>query len=98
MLKAHELVLGYARQAGVDSDSEEMQHFARNLFRLSRDAATRGMKQWASKLFDTAREINNRSDFEYAVFAFLAGVVGWRAAAGAANRFANLKRKARSGS
>ena len=54
--KAHELILGHARMAGIPRDSAEMQHFARELFLLSRQCGAAGLEKESERLFHLARE------------------------------------------
>jgi len=77
---AHDLILRHARQANVPVDSQEMQHFARELFLLCRQCGAAGLPQESRRLFDLARQASgqlrgNCTDFKF--YGILAGMVGW---------------------
>ena len=54
--KAHALILGHARQAGIAAETSEMQHFARELFLLARQCGAAGLANDSQMLFDLARD------------------------------------------
>ena len=54
LLTAHVQVLGHARAAGAPAEAKEMKHFARNLFRLARQAGVRGLTSEAKRLLGLA--------------------------------------------
>jgi glycosyltransferase involved in cell wall biosynthesis len=80
---AHALILTHAREAGLSEGAAEMQHFARELFLLSRQCGAAGLDEESKELFALARkasgDVRGRAwDFElYSVFA---NVVGWNRA------------------
>ena len=53
--RAHSLILEHARRAGVDSGSAEMQHFARELFLLTRQCGAAGLGPESCELFHLAQ-------------------------------------------
>lgn len=78
--RAHELILGHARRAGLDPALPEMQHFARELFLLARQAGAAGLPRESRHLFQMARdavgERGRRVDFR--LYRAAAAVLGWR--------------------
>lgn len=77
---AHALILGHARRAGITPDQEEMRHFARELFLLSRQCGAAGLPAEAKRLHAlavsaSAPDRGGRIDLH--VYAALAGMVGW---------------------
>lgn len=77
---AHALILTHARQAGIRDGATDMQHFARELFLLSRQCGAAGLDEESKELFALARkasgEVRGRAwDFE--MYSFFANVVGW---------------------
>lgn len=77
MLTAHIKVLEYAQAAGVEENGPEMRHFARNIFRLAREAGKRGLKTDAKKLVGIAADIDPGNRREYLVYEKIARFVGW---------------------
>lgn len=78
--RAHRLILSHAMRAEIDRDSPEMQHFARELFLLSRQCGAAGLVEESRELFSLAREASgktrgNRWDFR--LYGLLANIAGW---------------------
>ncbi len=80
MLEAHIAVLGHARKAGVLDDTAEINRFARNLFRLARDAGSKGLPDDASRLLRLAAEAGGES-LDLRLYRRFARLLGWRTAA-----------------
>jgi glycosyltransferase involved in cell wall biosynthesis len=77
---AYVAVLGHAQRAGVARESPEMQQFARSLFWVARNAASRGMSGEARQLFGLARGLTLNPGWDYRVFGIAAAVLGWKRA------------------
>lgn len=78
--RAHALILGHARRAGIGEDAPEMQHFARELFLLSRQCGAAGLTLESKELFELARDASGEArarGLDFGLYAFLANVVGW---------------------
>ena len=78
--KAHELILGHAQMAGIRVDQPEMQHFARELFLLSRQCGAAGLSDEAMRLFKLARcaSMPERSKgWDFRLYAMAARILGW---------------------
>jgi hypothetical protein len=80
--RAHALILGHARRAGIADDAPEMQHFARELFLLSRQCGAAGMPEESKMLFDLARSASGagRDRLQFRIYAALARIAGWSGA------------------
>jgi glycosyltransferase involved in cell wall biosynthesis len=76
--RAHALVLGHARHAGIDPRSPEMQQFARELFHIGRQCGAAGLVDDSRKLVGMARSVADRRDIR--AYQFLAGWIGWQRA------------------
>jgi glycosyltransferase involved in cell wall biosynthesis len=79
--KAHRLIYHHAVRAGINHTAPEMEHFARELFLLSRQCGSRGLCTESHMLFRLSRAASgsirsNRWDFRG--YALLATVFGWR--------------------
>jgi glycosyltransferase involved in cell wall biosynthesis len=78
--KAHRLILTHAQSAGVGFETREMQHFARELFLLSRQCGAAGLAEEARSLFDLSR-VASGSDrakgLDFRLYHALASIVGW---------------------
>jgi glycosyltransferase involved in cell wall biosynthesis len=77
---AHALVLRHAERAGIGPRQEEMRHFVRELFLLSRQCGAAGLAAEARRLHALAREAAEGDDhrrLDLRVYGALAGVVGW---------------------
>ena len=78
--KAHQMIFSHARSAGIDETVLEMQHFARELFLLSRQCGAAGVIAESKQLFDLARVASGEArgkGWDFKVYSFLAGLVGW---------------------
>jgi len=79
--RAHSLIFSHARSAGMDESFVEMQHFARELFLLSRQCGAAGLSMESRDLFGMAKsasgEIRARG-FDFRVYEFLSGLFDWR--------------------
>lgn len=78
--RAHALIYSHAIRAGVSVETQEMQHFARELFLLCRQCGAAGLGEVSQHLFELSCKAS-RPDrcrgFDMAVYSFLAGIVGW---------------------
>ena len=76
---AHALILGHAERAGISPDAEEMRHFARELFLLSRQCGAAGLEDEARHLHGLARKASgrDRAPLDLRVYGLLAGALGW---------------------
>jgi glycosyltransferase involved in cell wall biosynthesis len=77
---AHTLIFRHARTAGITSDAPEMQHFARELFLLSRQCGAAGLADESRALFELSREASGRKGqrLQFRLYALLARLAGWR--------------------
>jgi glycosyltransferase involved in cell wall biosynthesis len=79
---AHALILEHARRAGVATEAPEMQHFARELFLLSRQCGAAGLAAESERLFGLARSASGQvrgERWDFKLYGLLATVAGWRA-------------------
>jgi hypothetical protein len=76
--RAHELIASHAHRAGVPLEAPEMQHFARELFHLTRQCGAAGLAAESRRLFDAARAISPRWDLR--VYGIAARTIGWTGA------------------
>lgn len=76
---AHALILGHAERAGIGPEQEEMRHFARELFLLSRQCGAAGLAHEARDLHALARRASDGDGvrLDLRVYGVLAGVFGW---------------------
>lgn len=78
--QAHALILTHARRAGIGDRASEMQHFARELFLLSRQCGAAGLAEESKKLFELAREASGEArgkGWDFKLYGFLASIAGW---------------------
>ena len=78
--RAHALILNHAIRAGITSDVPEMQHFARELFLLSRQCGAAGLEAEARDLFGLSRRASGpvRSNgLDFRVYGLVASAFGW---------------------
>jgi hypothetical protein len=81
--RAHELIAGHARRAGVDPHSPEFQHFARELFHLGRQCGAAGLAAESERLVTLARGLSASRDVR--LYTLAARTIGWRNAGRAAS-------------
>lgn len=93
MLTAHVRVLEHARAAAVSADAPEMKRYARNLFRLARDAGANGMRREARRLLGLAAEIDHARRAEYGLYRVLARAFGWQRVAAWAQMLEDHRRR-----
>lgn len=77
---AHALIFGHAARAGVGPQDEEMRHFVRELFLLSRQCGAAGLSAEARRLHSLAvraAEGDGDSRLDLRVYGALAAVLGW---------------------
>ena len=77
---AHALILKHAQVAGITESVAEMQHFARELFLLSRQCGAAGLAPESKKLFELARDASGTvrgNGWDFKLYGFLAGIAGW---------------------
>jgi len=76
---AHQAIFGHARRAGIGEDAPEMQHFARELFLLSRQCGAAGLAAEAAMLFQLARQGAGARGprLQFSLYALLARTLGW---------------------
>jgi hypothetical protein len=76
---AHALILGHAERAGIGPRTEEMRHFARELFLLSRQCGAAGLEHEARHLHGLARRASrgDRPRLDLPVYGLLAETLGW---------------------
>ena len=77
--RAHELIYGHARRAGIGSGVPEMQHFARELFLLARQCGAAGLPAESERLFRLARQASGDrgNAMQFRAYAAFARVAGW---------------------
>jgi hypothetical protein len=73
--RAHVLVLGHARRAGLDPDWPEMRQFARELFHIARQCGAAGLAEESRQLVGLARSVAPGLDL--LVYQTLARMIGW---------------------
>ncbi|MBI1284707.1 MAG: glycosyltransferase [Thiobacillus sp.] len=77
---AVERIFQYAKQANVPVDSEEMQHFARSLFLLSRQCGAAALAQTSRHLFELAQQASGSArsrGLDFRLYRLAASIVGW---------------------
>ncbi len=77
---AHKLIFSHAVNAGVPKDRFEMQHFARELFLLSRQCGAAGLVADSKELFGLARRasaVERAKGWDFKLYNLLASIVGW---------------------
>ncbi|HYV07782.1 MAG TPA: glycosyltransferase family A protein [Blastocatellia bacterium] len=78
--RAHRLILSHALEAGIDRDSPEMQHFARELFLLSRQCGAAGLANESKELFELAIQASGETrgkGWDFKLYGILASIAGW---------------------
>jgi glycosyltransferase involved in cell wall biosynthesis len=77
---AHALILEHAWQAGITSESSEMQHYARELFLLSRQCGASDLADETKQLFTLSRTASGATRggrLDYKAYEILAELLGW---------------------
>jgi glycosyltransferase involved in cell wall biosynthesis len=77
---AHAMILKHAGKASISPEIPEMQHFARELFLLSRQCGAAGLAGESEELFRLSRKASGRArgnGWDFRVYGFLATVAGW---------------------
>lgn len=82
--RAHLLVLGHARSAGIDPASPEFRQFARELFHIARQCGAAGLSDESRELVTLARTVSPSLDL--LIYQMFARLVGWRRLGRAAER------------
>lgn len=77
--RAHALILDHALRAGISEAAPEMQHYARELFLLSRQCGAAGLASESRMLFDRAREASGAGGdrLQFRVYERVAAILGW---------------------
>lgn len=77
--RAHALIYQHARTAGIDHETPEMQHYARELFLLARQCGAAGLASESRMLFELAREASgaHRNALQFHVYRAAAALLGW---------------------
>lgn len=78
--RAHKLILSHALTGGIRRDSPEMNHFARELFLLSRQCGAAGLAQESKELFAWARNAAGKrrgNAWDFRLYRVLAEIAGW---------------------
>jgi glycosyltransferase involved in cell wall biosynthesis len=78
--KSHALIFQHARRAGLSEALPEMQHFARELFLLSRQCGAAGLSAESRELFALARQAAGESrarGWDFRIYKALAALLGW---------------------
>lgn len=78
--KAHELILDHAKRAGIAPDAPEMQHFARELFLLSRQCGAAGLGAESEQLFHLSRAASlprRAAAWDFRTYGAVAKLIGW---------------------
>jgi glycosyltransferase involved in cell wall biosynthesis len=73
--RAHTLILGHARRAGVQTEAPEMRQFARTLFHLARQCGAVGLPDESRALMGLASSIAPSWDMR--VYALAGRAIGW---------------------
>lgn len=80
--RSHELILAHAQRAGVRESCSEMQHFARELFLLSRQCGAAGLVGESRRLFELARNASGDqrgSGLDFQFYRAATRILGWTA-------------------
>jgi glycosyltransferase involved in cell wall biosynthesis len=81
--RAHVLIFGHARRAGIGPEQPAMRRFARELFLLARQCGAAGLADESRELFELAREASGparRGGLDFRLYRGAAAVLGWRGA------------------
>lgn len=75
---AHARIYEHAKRAGIGVNTPEMQHFARELFLLSRQAGAAGLADESRMLFELAREASmDGGALQFRAYRAAAAILGW---------------------
>lgn len=77
---AHELIFRHAQAAGVAVEQSEMQHYARDLFLLSRQCGAAGLGGESRRLFGLARQASGAvraRGWDFRLYKIAASIFGW---------------------
>jgi glycosyltransferase involved in cell wall biosynthesis len=80
--RSHALMFQHARRAGLNEFSPEMQHFARELFLLSRQCGGAGLSKESRELFVLARVASGErraQGWDFRLYKLFASLLGWSA-------------------
>lgn len=78
--RSHALIFGHARKAGITDAFPEMQHFARELFLLSRQSGAAGLTRESSDLFQLARVASGNlrgRGWDFTLYRLFVALFGW---------------------
>lgn len=78
--EAHTLIFSHAKRAGLNESSPEMQHFARELFLLSRQCGAAGLVPESKHLFELAKEASGQArgeHWDFKLYESFARITGW---------------------
>jgi hypothetical protein len=78
--RAHRMIHGHARRAGITEAAPEMRHFARELFLLARQCGAGGLAAESRELFSLAREASGPvrgAGVDFRLYRALAALSGW---------------------
>jgi glycosyltransferase involved in cell wall biosynthesis len=92
--RAHALIFEHARRAGIASHSDEMRHFARELFLLARQCGACGLAAESRLLFALAREASTAESArgaDFRLYRFAAALLGWAGAGRVASLLERLR-------
>lgn len=77
---AHTKIFEHARRAGIGPETNEMQHFARELFLLARQCGAAGLATESRSLFKLAQSASGErraGGLDFRIYALAAAVLGW---------------------
>jgi glycosyltransferase involved in cell wall biosynthesis len=80
-VRAHKLIFSHAQKAGITDVFLEMQHYARELFLLSRQCGAAGLGNESMDLFFLARKASGEvrgNSWEFKLYKGLARLIGWK--------------------
>lgn len=78
--KAHALIYAHAVRAGIQIDDVNMQHYARELFLLSRQCGAAGLESESREMFELARDASGSAragGLDFKLYRFAAHILGW---------------------
>lgn len=87
--RAHELIAGHARKAGLAATTPELRQFARELFHIARQCGAAGLTAESRRLVELAQELSDAPDVR--IYRLLARAIGWRAAGRVAGMIDRLR-------